>query len=336
VVEWTGTLVKFRHNYPDFDLLKRCSGCLELRLSVVSAVLTRNILQTIRATRENGQYIRVFETLTWGLDQRIRILQASVLPVIPVHPKYHFRGHRYTKPVKNQQFHNGDVLRKVVEGISTLSTCVSTVNAEALCRRSDVAMLWCHLWMDGWLIRTHSLALDHPAPLPCVEITLIVVCRREFIVVAIERLTAILPRCHSRLREMRWWDRMQGHSRKIERLEPQRVSSGIWNSSTWRRLSYPISFIQCLLVCFSTWWTGYSTSSNNIPGSTHSTSSGGWCLNILASLDATSHVARWRKWVEKRWKHTGECSFQIQRRLFYTLRGAKGYASQKPRSASRT
>jgi len=80
VVEWTGTLVEFCHSYDDFDRFFSYCGGLELRFSLYSAVQTRHILQTIRATRRDGQYIWVSETSTRRLDQSLQILQASLLP----------------------------------------------------------------------------------------------------------------------------------------------------------------------------------------------------------------------------------------------------------------
>ena len=50
-------LVEFRHSYDDFDHFNRYGGRLELKLSLYSAIRTRHILQTILATRRNGQYI---------------------------------------------------------------------------------------------------------------------------------------------------------------------------------------------------------------------------------------------------------------------------------------
>jgi len=58
---------------------------------------------------------------------------------------------------------------------------------------SDAAMLCCHLCMEGWLLRTHLVALNQTALLPCVRSTEIGVWSWEFIVVAIERLSGILP-----------------------------------------------------------------------------------------------------------------------------------------------
>jgi len=59
-------------------------------------------------------------------------------------------------------------------------------------------MLSCHLCMDGRLLEKHSLAHDQVTLLPGERCTEIVVCSREFIVVAIERQSAILPKDDSR------------------------------------------------------------------------------------------------------------------------------------------
>ena len=68
----------------------------------------------------------------------------------------------------------------------------------ALCERLDVAMLSCHLCMDGRLLRNHSLALNQAAHLLCAQSTEIVIWRLEFIVVECERLSAILPKNDTR------------------------------------------------------------------------------------------------------------------------------------------
>jgi len=83
VEELTGTLVEFRHSYDDFDCFISYGSRLELRLFLFSAVQTRHTLQTIGATRRNGQYIRVSETSTRRLNQNLQILEASLLRIFP-------------------------------------------------------------------------------------------------------------------------------------------------------------------------------------------------------------------------------------------------------------
>ena len=67
-------------------------------------------------------------------------------------------------------------------------------NASALCGRSDAAMVSYPLCMDGKQLRNQSLALGQAAPMPCVRGAEIVVWQWEFIVVAMEKLLAILPK----------------------------------------------------------------------------------------------------------------------------------------------
>jgi len=80
VVEWTCTFVEFRHCYDEFDHFNCHGGRLEPQLSVDSAVHSRHILQTIRVTRSNWQYIWVSETSSPRLDQILRMLQSSLMP----------------------------------------------------------------------------------------------------------------------------------------------------------------------------------------------------------------------------------------------------------------
>jgi len=120
VVEWTGMLVEFRHSYDDFDHFNSYGGRLELQLSLYSAVQTRHILQTIRATRRNGQYIRISETLTQRLDQSLQIFQVSLLPFFPFVRNITLTDMEKRLPWKKQNIHNRDVLRNVLQLIFLL------------------------------------------------------------------------------------------------------------------------------------------------------------------------------------------------------------------------
>ena len=83
VVVWTGTLAKFRHSDHDFDRFNSYDGHLELQLSVSLTVQTGPTIQIVPATSTNRQYISVWETWTWRLDQSLPILQTSSLPFFP-------------------------------------------------------------------------------------------------------------------------------------------------------------------------------------------------------------------------------------------------------------
>jgi len=143
-------------------------------------------------------------------------------------------------------------------------------------------------------------------------------------------------RWYSWLGEMRQRDGNQDNIWNVERMEPQEACSGIWNASPRWLLLYPILFIQAISVPFSIWSTGWCPSLNNIPGSTNSTSSGWWCLHILASLNWTSHIARWCIGVVRRWKHFCGWLFQLLWQLIWILWQANGFPSQMPWWASRT
>jgi hypothetical protein len=55
-MKWTGRLIEFRDSNDDFNNVISYGGRLELQLSVHSAIQTKHILPTIRATRRIGQY----------------------------------------------------------------------------------------------------------------------------------------------------------------------------------------------------------------------------------------------------------------------------------------
>jgi len=74
VVEWTARFVDFRHCYDDCDHFNSYDCRLELQCSPYLAVQTKHMLQIIRATWRNGQYIWVSENSTERLDQCARIL----------------------------------------------------------------------------------------------------------------------------------------------------------------------------------------------------------------------------------------------------------------------
>jgi hypothetical protein len=99
-------------------------------------------------------------------------------------------------------------------------------------------------------------------------------------------------RWYSQLREIRRKDKKEDNIRKIKWLEFQKASSGMWNASLWQQFLYQIFFVRSVLVWLSIWRTWSRPSLNNSPGSTNSTSSGRWCLHILALIDSTSHIPR--------------------------------------------
>jgi hypothetical protein len=123
-------------------------------------------------------------------------------------------------------------------------------------------------------------------------------------------------KCYSGLREMTQRDPKKDNICNIEWLEPKKASLRIWNVSFQWLLSYPICYIPFISVCSSIWWTRYRPFSNINPGLPISTSSGRWCLHILALLGSTSHIVMWRNGVVRRWKHWGVWLFQFSWWLF--------------------
>ena len=101
--------------------------------------------------------------------------------------------------------------RGIKEGVCanfSSSRCVLQYwKAYALCGWLDAAMSSYHLWMVSWLLRKHSLALDLTAPLPCVSSTDIIISKREYIVVGIERLSSLFPQDDTQ-DSGRWRDEM--------------------------------------------------------------------------------------------------------------------------------
>jgi len=96
VVEYTGTLVKFRHTYNDFASLSSYNARFMLWLSFHFAFQTSHILEAILGTRRNSQDISASETLTPWLDQSLWILEASLSPFFP------FLQNITTNDLKNQ------------------------------------------------------------------------------------------------------------------------------------------------------------------------------------------------------------------------------------------
>jgi hypothetical protein len=83
VMKWTGMLVESHQSYDDLDCFNSYGGHLELWLSLHLVGQARYILQTIRITWMNGQYIWVSETLMWQLDQSLWSTKASLLLIFP-------------------------------------------------------------------------------------------------------------------------------------------------------------------------------------------------------------------------------------------------------------
>jgi len=180
------------YSYNDFGCFNWDSGRMKIQLCVDLAVRTRWIVESILAITPIGQHIWVFENSSWWLQQSLWILQASLLPIFPFLRNITVMDMEEQLPGMNSKF----LIWRLKNGV--LASCVSfrhtsqSWTADAVCWLSDGAMSYCLLCMDDCLLRKHSLALDSAAPLRGVVWFLFVICGKEFIMVAIERIYAIL------------------------------------------------------------------------------------------------------------------------------------------------
>jgi len=165
VVEWTGTLVEFRHTYNEFDCFHSYSGRFELQLSLYYAVQFRHILQTILATRRTGHYIWVSETSTQQLDNSLPILQVSLLPLFLFLRNIIFKDMEKQLPWKN----NKSTIERFEGRSSSLFFVLSTsfFNTAQLMLSVDGRMRQCHPVICAWTadyfenIHLHSVKQPH-------------------------------------------------------------------------------------------------------------------------------------------------------------------------------
>jgi len=256
-VEWTGTLVEFRHSKDDFDLIISYGGSLEQRLSLYSAVQTRHILQTILAAGRNTQYIWVLETSTRRLDQSLQILQASWLPFFQFLRNIILKDMEKQLPWRNNKYTIERFYGRSSTLFFVLSMCFSTQQSLCFVRTvgcGNVILSSVH----GWLTTLKTFTcIQSRSP-----IALHVNHRNRRLEKGIHRcgnwetIGYTPKKWYSRLREMRRRDGKQDNIWTIEWLEPRKASSGIWNASHWWLLLYPIFFIPSISVCLSIRWTG--------------------------------------------------------------------------------
>jgi hypothetical protein len=75
------------------------------------------------------------------------------------------------------------------------------------------------------------------------------------------------------LRELSGRDEKHDNIWTVKQLESQKTSSGIWEACPKQLVLYLIVFIPSISACLNMWWSGWCPSTNNIPGTTNSTSS---------------------------------------------------------------
>jgi len=92
-------------------------------------------------------------------------LVSVLVALLPVPPKYHFKGHVKTTTMKKQQIHNRDVLRKVFELIFRPLDALFNTGKLMLC--ADGRMRQCYPVICAWTadyfanIHLHSIKQPH-------------------------------------------------------------------------------------------------------------------------------------------------------------------------------
>jgi hypothetical protein len=117
VVDWTGTLVEFRHSYDDFHRFISYGGRMELRLArLFGSSDQSHLANNFGGKKEWPVYLNL-----GNIDLTIRSKPPNrtniFVALVPVPPKYQFKGNGKTTAVKEQQIHNREALRNVFERI---------------------------------------------------------------------------------------------------------------------------------------------------------------------------------------------------------------------------
>jgi len=216
----------------------------------------KEILQTIRGTRRNSRYIWVSETSTQQLYQTLRILHASFLPFLLCLRNITLKDMEGHLPWWN----NRSTIMKF-SGMPSRLFLVLSMNfstLECLCftqtvRWGNVILLSLH----GQLITSNTFTCTRwSGP--------IAVCAKQqncHLEKGIHRLSNWETSSYTSrwwylwLKEMRWRDRRQHNIWKLEWLEPQMVSSEIWNASPQRGIvpdilhTVNLGILKHLMIC---------------------------------------------------------------------------------------
>jgi len=186
-------LVESCHCYHDFDYINSYGGRLELRFSFHLAVLNRHILRTIQAKRKNGQYIWVSETLTGWLDQSLKLLQPSLLHFFSFLRNITLEDMEDQLPWRNNESTSEKFWGRSLSVIFAHLTRFSTLESS-----SFVGTVRCVIVILSSVHRRLTTSKTFTCTRLSSPIALCakhwqVVWRREYIVVAMERLLAIIP-----------------------------------------------------------------------------------------------------------------------------------------------
>ena len=219
-MEWTGTLVEFRHSNNDCDCFNSYGCRLEQHMFFIRQWRPDTSSQPIGRQEWLASVfeLRKHPLLDWIKDVEScnrHCCPASRFSKMSLEMSWKIIYREWTPNPQSRGF------KEDLRGhFSPSQPVFQRWQAYTLCRRSDAAMLSCHLCMHGWLLRKQSPELDQAAPLPCVRSTVIVICSSEFIIVVIGRLSAILP-----TDDTHDWGRWEGETKCI----PIGGRSSRWN-----------------------------------------------------------------------------------------------------------
>jgi len=163
MVEWTSTLVEFRHSCGDSDCINSYGGRIEPWLSCI--LLFRPDTSYKSFERKQG-IASVFESWKhWIMigSQPSNLARILVAP-FPGPQKYHFKGQWQTSAVKQQQFHNQEISKNVF----MLICCPfdAHLNTARFMLRVDVQIQECHpaiyAWTAEYFEKIHFHWIMHP------------------------------------------------------------------------------------------------------------------------------------------------------------------------------
>jgi len=235
---------------------------------------------------------------------------------LPVPPKYHFQGDGKITAMQRRKVHNLEVWRKVFERIFCRLKVHLNTGKVMLC--ANGWMLQCYPVICAWTADYFEIIHLHSIKQPICSV------RKALKLSFGDWNSSSLNVRDYRLYSQKMILATQGDA--MERWEPGQLledwvvgtSEGVfWNMKCIsRRTIFGCDILHSIYCGMLKHWMDWVIPfSNNIARSTNSTSSKRWSLCIVASLDSTSHIARWHNGVVMRWRHWCVWLFQFSWRL---------------------
>jgi len=195
--------------------------------------------------------------INWTNRSKLSNLPSILVGILPLPSKYHFNGQGITTAMKEQQIHNPEVSRKAFDVM--LSYLHALFIMAKLMLLADSRM-WQYypvifaLMADHFkIIHLHSIQQPHWSVCEALKLSFGEANSSSWQLgdywLYIKKIIRLTQGGKTERGESR-------HKLRIERLEPQKVSSGICNASLWLLILYAIFVIPSILECLSNWWTG--------------------------------------------------------------------------------